>query len=150
MNILDHWVTDIRRAIVTHVLAIDTTMKVFVGESAADVTANKKWCELKTFGPHFMEEDDGQGMNITIQVRINCFVSAKGGENIYDITDLIGKYAEQCNTIQVTGITDPAFCLRRVMMRTADRGFVSEQVGLKCGYLECTFSGNIDAERVIL
>lgn len=150
MNILGHWVTDIRKAITAHFMAVDQNVKIFVGESVTDVTGYREWCELKTFGPHFMEEDDGRGMNVTIQVRINCFVRAKANESIYSITDLIGKYAEYCNKIKVVGVVDSDFCLTRESLRTADRGFVDGQVALKCGYVECNFSGNIDAERVIL
>jgi hypothetical protein len=152
MMIQAHWTTEIRRAITKHFHAAAETIhvKMFLGEDQKRVNENDQWVELKVFGPFFTQDADGQAMLVNVQIRIACSINTQKGENIYDITNLMGVFAAAASgNILVSGITEPGFCLNDYNIRTIERGFVQTKVPLKVGYVEADLKGIIEQERII-
>jgi len=147
-----HWTTAIRKAITKHFSATATTasLKMFKGEDQKQINNQPKWAELKVFGPFYTQDSDGRATLVNVQIRIVCAINTQQGENIYDITDMLGLFAAAASeNILVTGITDPGFCLNEYNIRTIERGFVETKVPLKVGYVEADLRGIIEHERII-
>ena len=147
-----HWTTAIRKAITKHFHAAAETgqLKMFLGEDQKQINNQTKWAELKVYGPFYTSESDGRTTIVNVQVRVGCAINTQQGENIYDITDLLGIFvAAASESIFVEGITDPGFCLNEHNIRSIERGFVQTKVPLKVGYVEADLKGVIEQERII-
>lgn len=156
MTLLQHWPTAIRKAVTQFFMStvlnntIIPPFKVFVGEDKRSIDQYQIWSEMKLFGPFFGESADGRDTSIRLQVRIECYISTQKGENIYDITTMMGIFAQACSLgIPILEITEPHFCLNSYNIRTIERGLSETKIPLKIAYVEADYEGVIEAERII-